>query len=115
MKRLMYALVLILLTCNVWAARPSPIPASAAVGTFSPSALPNIVINGNTMPTTPALLIYGPNNLLVLSASLTGSPDLIVQYTLDMSGQVNKIWILTRDEVNALPAQPARIVSPHYQ
>jgi hypothetical protein len=61
---------------------------------------PDVTVNGHTARLAPGSRIRGENNMLVLSGALAGQAA-IVDYTVDASGLVKDVWILT-------PAEAAR-------
>ena len=72
-------------------------PAAALRGTFEVTAPPNVLINGQPERMSPGARIKGPNNLLVLSASLVGQ-RVLVNYLRDAQGLVHEVWILNGPE-----------------
>ena len=75
-----------------------PLPVDAKYGTFSPSANPNIVINGQIRQLTGGAQIRDSNNMIILPVALNG-PDVQILYKENNQGQIDRIWILTQDEV----------------
>lgn len=78
---------------------------------FPPSALrgelvvgdpPQILLNGVASQLAPGTRIRGQNNMLQMSGSLSGT-RLIVNYTLDLGGQLADVWILRPDELAKRP------------
>jgi hypothetical protein len=69
---------------------------------------PAIRIQGVVTQMATAYRIHGYNNLLVMSAQLVGV-QADVDYTTDLQGQVNEVWILTPAEVanQPWPSTPA--------
>ena len=79
-----------------------PFPASALRGALQVTQAPELQLNGQPARLSPGARIRGTDNLLQLSASLTGQ-SLLVHYTQDPSGLVHEVWILTPDEAARKP------------
>jgi len=77
-------------------------PADALRGTLVVANAPEITLNGAPARLAPGARIRGQNNMLAMSASLTGQ-RLLVHYTLDMQGNVKDVWILTPEEAARRP------------
>ena len=75
-----------------------PFPRNAQRGKMTPAAYPMIVIEGKNRQLAPGARIWNQNNLIEMPASLRGS-DLVVNYTEDKQGEIDRIWILTADEI----------------
>jgi hypothetical protein len=74
-------------------------PATALRGQIAFGIAPEIVVNGKIPARlSPGARIRGTNNLLVMSAALTGQ-TWRVNYTIDPLGQVHDVWILRPDEL----------------
>ena len=74
-----------------------PFSADALRGEMVVTQAPAVQLNGQPASLAPGARIRGENNLLQLSASLTGQP-LIVNYTIDSYGLVKDVWILNAVE-----------------
>jgi hypothetical protein len=72
-------------------------PAKALRGTMVVVQAPQITIDGKREQLSPGARIRGVNNMLAMSASLTGA-ELLVNYTREVNGYVHEVWILTPDE-----------------
>lgn len=72
-------------------------PAHALRGTFKVVATPDAQLNGQPARLAPGARIRGTNNLLVMSAAITGQA-LLVHYTRDFDGLLKDVWILRADE-----------------
>ena len=72
-------------------------PADALRGELVVTQAPAVQLNGQPASLAPGARIRGENNLLQLSASLTGQ-TLIVNYTIDSYGLVKDVWILDAAE-----------------
>ena len=79
-----------------------PFPASALRGALQVTQAPELQLNGQPARLSPGARIRGTDNLLQLSASLSGQ-SLLVHYTQDPSGLVHEVWILTPDEAARKP------------
>lgn len=79
-----------------------PFPANALRGELVVTQAPAVQLNGQAASLAPGARIRGENNLLQLSASLTGQP-LIVNYTIDSGGLLKDIWILDAAEQSNQP------------
>ncbi|KQZ44306.1 hypothetical protein [Duganella sp. Root1480D1] len=88
------------------AAEPRPFPPNAKRGKMSFGYVPDIAIDGKLRQLSPAARIYSDENLTVVPASLA-EQTFIVNYTEDMDGNVNLVWILTPEEAR-LPAPNQR-------
>ena len=105
-KRIVTALVLLaaLGATPSWA-MPRTFPANAMRAAFTATVYPQVVINGQTMQLAPGAKIYSQQNTIVMHTTLVNS-SLIVNYTLDAQGYVNRVWILTNEELALPPPQP---------
>jgi hypothetical protein len=77
-------------------------PPNALRGELVVVDVPQVSINGVSGSLAPGVRIRGQNNMLQMSGSLVGA-KLLVHYTLDTSGQVKDVWILTPDEAAKRP------------
>ena len=75
-------------------------PATALRGELRVTQPPEALLNGRPARLAPGSRIRGADNMLVLSGAIVGAP-LLVHYTLDTSGLVLDVWVLT-------PAEAAR-------
>ena len=102
-KRLVTVLFLILgLMASMspaWAT-PRTFPANTMRGTLTAAVFPQVVINGNTMNLAPGAKIFNQQNLVVLHSALVNQ-TVIVNYTVDTLGYVNRVWVLTNEELTA--------------
>lgn len=81
---------------------PRQFPAAVKRGFMTVTAPPDIAINGTAMRLSPGARIRGPNNMLVMSATLVGQ-RYAVNYLVESQGLVREVWILSQAEVDALP------------
>ncbi len=76
---------------------PRQFPAQALRGTMVVLQTPSITMDGAPARLSPGSRIRGANNMFVLSAALVNQ-ELTVNYTLEPSGLVHDVWVLTEDE-----------------
>lgn len=76
---------------------PRPFPPNAKRGTMTPGYAPDIHIDGKLRQLSPAARIVSDENMTITPASLRGK-DIVVNYTEDMNGYIDRVWILTREE-----------------
>lgn len=79
------------------AAFERPFPAPTKRGKMTPAAHPAIVIDGKARQLSPGARIWNENNLIEMPAALRGS-ELIVNYTENDQGDIDRVWILTPEE-----------------
>lgn len=75
-------------------------PATALRGELRVTQPPEVLVNNRPGQLAPGARIRGADNMLVLSGAVVGAP-MLVHYTLDPSGLVLDVWVLT-------PAEAAR-------
>jgi hypothetical protein len=114
MKTPLAVLTALLFASAAWAARPLPV--DLQLGTLlgsngemvsfaarSPSLLGRIVglvVPGSvSYPLGPALRVYDTDNRLVLTGQLNNFAGSPVGVTFDFQGNLNRIWVLTGDEL----------------
>jgi hypothetical protein len=85
---------------------PRPFPPNAKRGKMTPGYAPDIILNGKQRQLSPAARIFSDQNLTVVPGALR-EKDILVNYTEDIGGNIDRIWILTREEAR-LPAPGAR-------
>ena len=85
-----------------------PFPAEAKSGTLTITAYPNIEVNGKPRNLSGGARIWSTDNLTVVPNAL-GSATYRVAYTEDMEGAIDRVWLLTDEEIDALPAPTRRI------
>jgi hypothetical protein len=104
-KLLAIAMTAVLLTVGVVHAQLRTLPANAkraTVGQQQP--LPYVNLGGTTLKLAPGGVIYDQNNRSIVQGELPPGAD--VGYTLDMNGDVGRIYILTPLEQTQLVNQP---------
>ena len=79
-----------------------PFPAHALRGTLVVVQPPEVQVNGQAARLAPGSRIRGADNLVQLSGMLVGA-KLLVHYTLDPTGLVQDVWVLTPDEAARKP------------
>lgn len=89
------------LALSAWAAERT-FPANAQRGKMTPGYFPEVSIDGGTRRLSPAARIFNQDNLIEMPAALRGS-DIVVNYTLDGEGRIDRIWILTAEEAARKP------------
>lgn len=70
---------------------------------------PNVLLNNAATRLAPGARIRGEDNLLKMSGTLAGQ-RFVVNYTLDLDGQLLDVWVLTAQERarNPWPTTPAQ-------
>ena len=76
-------------------------PKDVRPGRLVVTAAPEITLDGKPDRLSPGSRIRNLNNLLVMSASITGQ-DIPVVYRRDAAGLVHEVWVLTPDEYRRL-------------
>jgi hypothetical protein len=79
-----------------------PFPANALRGKMTPGYYPDLTIDGKKRQLSPAGRIFNQDNMIEMPASLRGS-DIVVNYTVDNNGNIDRVWILTREEAAQKP------------
>ena len=90
------------LAVTVASAQVRSIPADAKRGQMRHLQEMTVDINGRAMQLAPGAQIRDASNLVVMPSALPARS--LVKFTLDSSGNVNRVWILTAQEA----AQPDR-------
>lgn len=75
-------------------------PATALRGELRVTQPPEVLVNNRPARLAPGSRMRGADNMLILPGAVVGAP-LAVHYTLDPSGLVMDVWVLT-------PAEAAR-------
>jgi hypothetical protein len=96
-RRLLICLMLTLTTLCALAA-PRNFPANAQRGVMAASVYPQIMINGQIQTLSPGAKIFSKKNLIVMATSLLDNAY-TVNYTVDAQGNIDRIWILTEEEL----------------
>jgi hypothetical protein len=74
-----------------------PFPANVLRGKFTPGYFPDITLDGKARQLSPAGRIFNEDNRIEMPAAVRGK-DLVVNYTVDSMGNIDRIWILTAEE-----------------
>ncbi len=113
------ALGLGLLPAALWAQTaelplPAPtrtIPPHTHHGVLQVTEPPNVLLNGQVDRLSPGARIRGPNNMLVVPGAMLGQ-ELLVRYRREAGGLIHEVWVLTPDEVAALPRRNPLVGPP---
>ena len=73
-------------------------PTDSLRGTLGIAHPPEAVLNGAPVRLAPGVRIRGQNNLVATSGAFAGQ-SFVVNYTIDMQGQIKDVWVLTDDEL----------------
>ena len=79
---------------------PRNFPATALRGEIAVVQPPELLLNGRPARLSPGARVRDENNMLALTGALAGR-RVVVHYTVDLSGLVSEVWVLT-------PAERAR-------
>jgi hypothetical protein len=105
MRRTLFALLICALVLPVSAmAQARPIPDTAMRGSMVHIQDTAVELDGKPMRLSPAAQIRAQNNMLIVPMSLP--PGALVKYTLDSSGQIHRVWVLTAEEAAAPDKKP---------
>ena len=77
-------------------------PQTALRGELVIGTAPEATLNGKPARLAPGARIRNAQNMMQMSASLSGTP-LMVHYTLDNAQEVRDVWILTAEEARRRP------------
>jgi hypothetical protein len=77
-------------------------PAKALRGTLVVGTPPEVTLNGRDARLAPGARIKDANDMVALSASLSGQ-KLVVHYTTDLSGLIMDVWVLNTVELENKP------------
>ncbi len=81
---------------------PRNFPATALRGDIVVTAPPELLLNKRPARLAPGARIRGTDNMLVLSGVAANRP-LVVNYTLDLQGQLLDVWVLSAAEAARKP------------
>ncbi|MFA9216573.1 MAG: hypothetical protein ACEQSK_05655 [Sphingomonadaceae bacterium] len=102
-KRLTLAMLAALLTAALPAhADVRPFPPNALRGKMTPGYFPDLRIDGKPRQLAAGARIFNQDNMIEMPASLRGS-DIVVNYTVDAMGYIDRVWILTKEEAALTP------------
>lgn len=87
-------------------------PATALRGELRVTQPPEALLNNRAARLAPGARIRGADNMLVMSSAIVGAP-LLVHYTLDPSGLLLDVWVLTPAEAarKPWPASPGQALA----
>ncbi len=77
-------------------------PPDALRGAVQITEPPDVLLNGRPARLAPGARIRGKSNMIELSGGLVGA-RMLVNYTLDLDGQVKDVWILRPEEAAVRP------------
>jgi hypothetical protein len=82
-----------------------PFPANAKRGTMSPANFPSIIMDGRERILSAGAQIRNADNLIELPGAIRGT-SFVVNYTENLRGDIDRIWLLSADEArHALAVQ----------
>jgi hypothetical protein len=81
-----------------------PFPKDIKRGRMTPSAFPNVVIDGKTRALAMGAKIWNTDNLIEQPSAIRGA-DIVVNYTETEQGEIDRVWILTREEASRSVAE----------
>ena len=81
-----------------------PFPAIAKRGVLNMGPFPEIILNGKVRQMSASGRIFNEQNLIQMPASITGN-NLVVNYTEDFQGNVDRVWLLNAQEAEQTPTQ----------
>ncbi|KQW00133.1 hypothetical protein [Rhizobacter sp. Root1221] len=79
-----------------------PFPQNALRGTITFGQPPVVALNGQVTQLSPGARVRDGNNMVVMTGQLINL-KVVVNYTIDASGQVHNVWILRPEEVKMRP------------
>jgi len=97
--------VFLALHCAAAVAQLRAIPKQAQVGTMRHVEAMVVELDGQKVQLAPGAQIRDADNRLVLPVSLQERET--VRYVVDGTGMVNRVWILSAPEKDALPPPPS--------
>ena len=98
------SLLLAALACHALPAFADPreFPPNARRGKMTPGYFPDITIDGKPRRLAPAARIVNQDNLAELPATLRGT-NIVVNYTVNADGDIDRVWLLTAEEARRKP------------
>lgn len=99
-------LLVSLMLCNLGYAMNRPLPRDGELGVFQTSALPHVVIDGQTFKLAAGAQVRNQQNLIVQPASIPHGADRKILYKKDRQGQIEAIWMLTDQEYQQISSSP---------
>lgn len=83
-----------------------PFPPDTLRGKMTPGYYPELLIDGKPRRLAAGARIFNEDNLITVAAALRGS-DIVVNYTVNGAGEIERIWILSATEAAQTLAQQA--------
>ena len=93
----LFCAVALTAAASAWAQAPRNFPANALRGELLVVAPPEVRVNGQPARLAPGARIRGETNLMQVSGALAGQ-RWMVHYTVDLSGALLDVWVLTAAE-----------------
>lgn len=81
-----------------------PFPPDTLRGKMTPGYYPELLIDGKPRRLAAGARIFNEDNMITVPASLRGS-DIVVNYTVNGAGEIERIWILSETEAAQRLAQ----------
>ena len=103
-SKLLALLICILVIPATAIAQMRQIPDSAKRGHIVHIQASIVEIDGEKMRLSAGALIRSRDNLFIVPMSLP--PGALVKYTLDATGQIHRVWVLTAEEAAAADKKP---------
>jgi len=103
-RRLLALLICVLVVPAAALAQVRQIPDAAKRGSIVHVQDSIVEVDGQRMRLSPGAQIRSRDNLFIVPMSLP--PGAPVKYTLDGSGQIHRVWVLTPEEVAAPDRKP---------
>jgi hypothetical protein len=101
-KLLMCGVATLLAAAATVALAQRTFPQNAVRGELKAYEYPDMRIGSKDLRLTPGTRIYNEHNLIVMPASLA-SRKAPLMYTLDFSGNLGEIWLLSAEEARSIP------------
>jgi len=96
-------IALMLVCCAQFAlAAPRTFPQNAQRGTISGNVFPQVLINNQIQRLAPGAKILNEQNLIIMPSTLFNKVY-IVNFTFDRQGLIDRVWILTNEELTRTP------------
>lgn len=74
-------------------------PATTLRGKMTITDYPNVIVDGKALRLSPGSRIWNTQQLTQIPNSL-GTDTYLVNYTLNLQGDIDRVWILTTDEAS---------------
>lgn len=85
-------------------------PEDSRLGNLTAVSFPQFTINGQQYIMGPGGQIRGVDNLIIMPSMANYSG--LIRYQLDMTGNLQRVWILTPDEVKEAESQGQQVPTP---